>query len=203
MALPTSGTITLDEIHIEAGGTTGTLATINDVDIRALIGKAAGVEMSFDEWYAVAPPQSYTVTEASDIFASTSYYGLRNGGTVGSASPTNITVAGNSHVIKDSFRRCTSSGGIDDDTTSAFYFGLYYTAADDQPADNWFTSLDIDATGGTINIPQSTASVFSTGSGATGYKEWRWFSSDFTAQELIDLSSQWDGSGTSDVTINE
>jgi len=202
MALPTSGTITLDEIHIEAGGTTSTLATINDVDIRALIGKAAGVEMSFDEWYAVAA-QSFTVTEASDLFLTTSYYGLRNGGTAGSASPTNITVAGNSHLIKDSFRRCASSGGIDDDTTSAFYFGLYYTAADDRPADNWFTSLDIDATGGTINMPQSTASIFFTGSGATGYKEWRWFSSDFTTQELIDLSSQWDGSGTSDVTINE
>jgi hypothetical protein len=41
MALPTSGPISLNEIHIEAGGTSGTTASINDADIRALIGKAS------------------------------------------------------------------------------------------------------------------------------------------------------------------
>ena len=34
MALPTSGTLTLNEIHIEAGGSSGTACTINDTDIR-------------------------------------------------------------------------------------------------------------------------------------------------------------------------
>ena len=36
MALPTSGTLTLNEIHIEAGGSSGTACTINDTDIRGL-----------------------------------------------------------------------------------------------------------------------------------------------------------------------
>lgn len=201
MALPTSGTITLDEIHIEAGGTTGTLATINDVDIRALIGKAAGVEMSFDEWYSTASAQTITVTEGAQLFTTAAYYGKR--GTTGSVSPTTLTIDGISYPIKDFYRRVTRSGGVDDDTTSSFYIGVNYTANDDRPANDWFTSIDVDVAGGTVNLPYSTASVFLTGSGATGYKEWRWFSDDFTTQELIDLSSQWDGTGTSDVTINE
>jgi hypothetical protein len=51
MALPPSGTISLNDIHVEAGGTSGTLATINDADIRGLIGKAESTTMSFSEWY--------------------------------------------------------------------------------------------------------------------------------------------------------
>lgn len=201
MALPTSGTITLDEIHIEAGGTTGTLATINDVDIRALIGKAAGVEMSFDEWYASsAVAQTITITEGAQLFAAAAYYGKR--GNTGSASPTTLTIDGISYPIKDVFRRVTRISGVDDDTSSSFYLAVKYTANDDRPASDWFTSIDVDVTGGTINLPYSTASVFFTGSGATGYKEWRWFSNVLTAQELTDLSSQWEGTGTSDVTIN-
>ena len=54
MALPTSGAISLNAIHIEAGGSSGTLATINDSDIRGLIGKASGVTMSFNEWYGAS-----------------------------------------------------------------------------------------------------------------------------------------------------
>ena len=51
MALQTSGAISLNDIHIEAGGSSGTSATINDSDIRGLIGKASGAQMSFSEWY--------------------------------------------------------------------------------------------------------------------------------------------------------
>ena len=54
MVLPASGPLSLDDIHVEAGGTTGTLASINDADIRALIGKASGVAMSFSEWYGAS-----------------------------------------------------------------------------------------------------------------------------------------------------
>lgn len=57
MPLQESGAISLNDIHVEAGGTSGTQASINDADIRALIGKASGATMSFDEWYGVS---SYT-----------------------------------------------------------------------------------------------------------------------------------------------
>lgn len=54
MALQTSGTISLNDIHIEAGGSSGTNASINDVDIRGLISKASGATMSFNEWYGAS-----------------------------------------------------------------------------------------------------------------------------------------------------
>jgi len=54
MALQTSGAITLDQIHIEVGGSSGSSATINDADIRALIGKSDGATAAFNEWYGAS-----------------------------------------------------------------------------------------------------------------------------------------------------
>lgn len=63
MALQTSGAISLNQIHIEAGGSSGTTASLNDADIRGLIGKASGATMSFSEWYgASATLDTQTVT---------------------------------------------------------------------------------------------------------------------------------------------
>ncbi len=42
MALQASGLITLDDLHVEAGGTSGTLCSLNDEDIRNIIGVSAG-----------------------------------------------------------------------------------------------------------------------------------------------------------------
>lgn len=54
MALQTSGAISLNDIHVEAGGTTGTQASINDADIIGLISKSSGAQMSFSEWYGAS-----------------------------------------------------------------------------------------------------------------------------------------------------
>jgi hypothetical protein len=54
MALQTSGAISLDDIHVEVGGTTSTEASINDTDIIGMIGKTAGTAMSFNEWYGAS-----------------------------------------------------------------------------------------------------------------------------------------------------
>lgn len=54
MALQTSGAISLNDIHVEAGGTTGTQASINDADIIGLISKSSGSQMAFSEWYGAS-----------------------------------------------------------------------------------------------------------------------------------------------------
>ena len=54
MPLPSSGTISLDQMHVEAGGTSGTQCSINDSDIRDMISKGSGVQMSFNEWYGAS-----------------------------------------------------------------------------------------------------------------------------------------------------
>ncbi|WP_370060194.1 hypothetical protein [Neptunomonas phycophila] len=63
MALPTSGMISLNDIHVEAGGSSGTACTINDSDIRGLINKSSGAAMDFADWYgASAALDTQTVT---------------------------------------------------------------------------------------------------------------------------------------------
>ena len=52
MALPSSGNpISLNQIHVEAGGISGTPCSLNEADIRALIGKGDEDAMLFSEWY--------------------------------------------------------------------------------------------------------------------------------------------------------
>ena len=57
MPLPSSGTISLNQIHVEAGGSSGTTASLNDSDIRAMIGKGSGATNSFSEYYGVSASQ--------------------------------------------------------------------------------------------------------------------------------------------------
>ena len=73
MPLTGSGAISLNEIHVEAGGTSGTACTINDSDIRGLISKGSGVSMNFAEWYGASAfttvsgyYQVYNGAQASD-----------------------------------------------------------------------------------------------------------------------------------------
>lgn len=54
MALPSSGQISLNQMHVEVGGASGTQASLNDADIRGLISKSSGVQMAFNEWYGAS-----------------------------------------------------------------------------------------------------------------------------------------------------
>ena len=62
MALTGSGAISLNVMHIEAGGSSGTTCTINDSDIRGLISKGSGATMSFNEWYGASAYTAPTAT---------------------------------------------------------------------------------------------------------------------------------------------
>ena len=69
MPLPGSGPISLNDIHIEAGGSSGTQASINDADIRGLISKGSGVSMNFAEWYGASAAPTFILpsTGTDDI----------------------------------------------------------------------------------------------------------------------------------------
>ncbi len=54
MALQSDGQISLNDIHVEAGGSSGTQAKINDSDIRSMIDKASGAQSSFSEFYGAS-----------------------------------------------------------------------------------------------------------------------------------------------------
>lgn len=71
MALQSSGAISLNDIHIEAGGSSGTNASLNDSDIRALIGKSSGAQSSFSEFYGASGAAEFvgaqTDTDTNDF----------------------------------------------------------------------------------------------------------------------------------------
>lgn len=65
MALQTSGAISLDDIHVEAGGSTGTQCSINDSDIRGLdeasgktINNTTNTTIDFDDFYGAEDDSS-------------------------------------------------------------------------------------------------------------------------------------------------
>jgi hypothetical protein len=51
MPLQSSGQISLNDLHVEAGGTSGTEASMNDSDIRGLLNAAANSQMPFSSFY--------------------------------------------------------------------------------------------------------------------------------------------------------
>lgn len=81
MALQTSGVISLNDIHLEAGGTSGTQVSINDADIRDMLDRPSGYQSSFSSFYGAASTVEQvlwttTLTAASfgdDIGFRTSY----------------------------------------------------------------------------------------------------------------------------------
>ena len=51
MALQASGAISLDDMHVEVGGTSGTTCSLNDADIRALISVGNNGQQSIQQYY--------------------------------------------------------------------------------------------------------------------------------------------------------
>ena len=100
MPLQNSGAISLNEIHIEAGGSSGTQATINDADIRGLISKNASTQMSFNEWYGASAVDDATFTGASisysHAFFQSTYtaVGYCGSGSRGSNGYFNLSISG-------------------------------------------------------------------------------------------------------------
>lgn len=98
MALQSSGAISLNEIHIEAGGTTGTNCTINDSDIRDLISKSSGATMSFNEWYGASANDLVTSFTFASQTGKYPWTGYRTS-ILGSSTDTDITVNGTTYTI--------------------------------------------------------------------------------------------------------
>ena len=51
MALPTSGAISLNQLHVEAGGTSGTTCSMNDADILDIGDFPFNATRGLDDWY--------------------------------------------------------------------------------------------------------------------------------------------------------
>ena len=192
MTLQYNGAISLNDMHVEAGGSTGTQASINDTDIRALIGKASGATMSFDEWYGATGAQFFTVTQGSSVSQYYSTYGFTNGGH-GSISPSSYQNATPLNRGVMGIYRLTASSG------TFFYLLLSSSLANSIPDDD-FTSIEMVCNGTTTTLTSAEAATTFV---AGGYqKRWEWStSSGLDSTELSNITTEWDGSGNVTVEI--
>lgn len=79
MALQTSGQISLNDIHVEAGGSSGSSCSINDSDIRGLIGKSSGSAMDFADWYGASGSSGGGGGSSGSCFPSGSLIAMADG----------------------------------------------------------------------------------------------------------------------------
>ena len=189
MALPSSGQITLDQIHVEAGGTSGTQAALNDSDIRGLIGASSGAAIDFADFYGVSAfSATHTITDGL-LDASTNYYGVFNQTSAGSISPT--TFGG--YTIKHCFRNLTDGQA---ESTSDFWF--YLTGSSSIPAGT-VSNIKIECDDGTI-ISLDVADATTAQSSNDRY--YAWSQDEFTSSEHASFVSTFDGSGTIDIQVS-
>ena len=103
MGTPASGTITLNEVHVEAGGSSGSQCSFNDSDIRLISGSNQNTQFSMSDMYARAADFGFagttganSQTTSSGYISITSYQrgftasstSIDSGGTRGSMTPT-------------------------------------------------------------------------------------------------------------------
>lgn len=194
MALQSSGAISLNEIHVEAGGTTGTQASINDTDIRALIVKAGSSTMSFSEWYGASTSTVITVTQGtlSQQFSTTR--GFEDATPTGSVSPTNVNGSTLTQMSIKRIARTNASSGL------FFEFELSYSTANAISASE-FTNIQFTANGTLTTLTSAEASTTTT-QGGFG-RRWTWSgSAGLDTTEMGNITTEWDGSGNIDVTLN-
>ena len=78
MALQSSGQISLNDIHVEAGGSSGTQASINDTDIRSLISASSQQSnLSFNQFYGAAAAVPLTLSRTATVASGITPGGLR------------------------------------------------------------------------------------------------------------------------------
>lgn len=61
MPLQTSGQISLNDIHVEAGGPSLSQVSFNDTDVRNLISSTAGTEVGMDDFYGASSGPAQTI----------------------------------------------------------------------------------------------------------------------------------------------
>lgn len=150
MTLQSSGAISLDDIHVEAGGTTNTQASINDADIRALIDKADGALSSFDDFYGASSfSPNFTITEGTFTLSVNSeshgFYSVLNFGSMSSTTFNSKTILGIFSIRINVFETGNS-------------FDLKFVLDGEQPdADSTFISMQF--TDGSTTVYDRTAAT--------------------------------------------
>ena len=89
MTTPTSGAISLNQLHVEAGGTSGTSVSLNDSDVRRLKNGSSAASSTLSSFYNKTRYLVTCVHGTSGTFSGTGF--KTSSPTFGSRSPTSLT----------------------------------------------------------------------------------------------------------------
>lgn len=163
MPLQSSGQISLNDLHVEAGGTSGTQCSMNDSDIRGLISAAANSQMTFSSFYGASSQLwSANVTIDTWSFKTTTYRGYGRDATAvlhGSISDNTIDFINNGNATVQFVSVNDNSLVITVDNVGT------------DTTDTGFTSVTVHNT----TLTRANADSFSY-NGATSQKSWSWYS---------------------------
>lgn len=180
MALPSSGQISLNEMHVEVGGTTGTQAAINDSDIRGLISASSASEMEFADFYGASSGYSATlltgtqtyigaINTSSTITSTPITYA--NSATLSDQTfdPGNQGIASSSSVSTPGYIRAIFSNRLSLNN----YLDIYCLTA---LSNTGFTTIRSTRTGHDVshNRVDATFTTTISSSPVKGYARWRW-----------------------------
>ncbi len=177
MPLPSSGAISLNQIHVEAGGTSNTQASLNDADIRAMIGKSNNAQNSFSEYRGVsaaAPSGTYkgrTITTGNGF--PSGYVTLSSGSklvvvTCQLAGPNNtyVSLGGTNMTLAAKMEGAASGGVWPGGVTSAIYYLVTSASGSTYITGNGGSGRSVthtwEITGYNSSTPASTAAVQNT-----------------------------------------
>tara|TARA_B100000035_G_C21024982_1_gene565780 strand:- start:1909 stop:2637 length:729 start_codon:yes stop_codon:yes gene_type:complete len=62
MGITSSGEVSLNDLHVEAGGTSGTTCSFNDTDIRDILEVSSGASHNLGQYYGKKAPWTYSFT---------------------------------------------------------------------------------------------------------------------------------------------
>ena len=198
MALQSSGAISLNDIHVELGATSSTTVSLNDTDVRALVSISSGA-IALDDFYGASAAFSTTITEGVSTFQTANYYGLRQSDSIGSANPANISISGNTHPIRGAYRRINKNSrtGAIIAGSSSFWMEIQNTSGGVTAASDAFDSVTLTFDGHSFTLDRSDAITLTFGSGSTGRRDFRWFSSSFpSTSDHLDFEDDIDGTGS-------
>ncbi len=184
MATPSSGAISLDQINVEAGGSSGSTISINDAQIRFLDSKSANATSSFDDFYGIeagggimSVGGTVSTTSSTVNYQTTFTTNVRRGFSNYSGDPiigslTNNTISnflsGQQIVAFRNFAR-TQSGATVSSTGPTLQLYVFYGTGTAAPNTNAsFTTMLINET--SFNRSAATYTVSSVLSNVT----WRW-----------------------------
>ena len=164
MPLQSSGQISLNDLHVEAGGTSGTQCSMNDSDIRGLISAAANSQMTFSSFYGASSQLwSTNVTLGHFSFKAVNSYGYGldlNGNYFGSISDNTIDFINNGNATAELV-------SVYNGTSWSFQFRARNIGTD--TTNTGFTSLTTHNT----TLTRTSATSFNYDP-STSVKQWSW-----------------------------